>query len=112
MMYGMMIGGWTLGIYFIQMLWENLNFILVTYQVYVFYYTLTTGLISFMICYRMGPPENDRSKDLIKWVLQLSAGVMIFYSSSFREATVAILILLVGWYYCPTVLVRSVKGLW
>lgn len=112
MVYGMMIGGWTLGIYFIQMIVENLNVILVTYQVYVFYYVLITGFISFVICYRIGPPENERSKDLIKWLLQIVANIMVFHSSSYHEASVTIMIIIVSYYYFPISIARAIRGFW
>lgn len=70
-MYGAMIGGWGLSLYFAQLLWENVQVILVTYQAYVFWYIISTGFISFIVCYRFGPPTNDRSKNIIKWGLQV-----------------------------------------
>lgn len=107
MMYGVMLGGWTLGIYFAQMLMDNLRLIFVTYQVYVFWYILTTGFISFVICYRMGPPKNQRSKDLIKWSLQLAALGAVFFSSAYREATTGLCIAMLVFYYFPrSVLLR------
>lgn len=112
MMYGMMVGGWALGVYFLQILVDNLHLILMTYQSYVVWYIFTTGFISFVICYRMGPPVNQRSKDLIKWGLQIAAGIMIFYSSHFREASVAIIILLLSWYYFPSSVVRAISSFW
>lgn len=112
MMYGMMIGGWTLAIYFTQILWENLQMILVTYQAYVFWYIVSTGFISFIICYRLGPPKNERSKNLIKWSLQLAANIMIFYSSHYREASVAFVILLITWYYFPGSIVGWLHRKW
>ncbi|XP_055632164.1 nuclear envelope integral membrane protein [Toxorhynchites rutilus septentrionalis] len=101
MMYGVMIGGWTLGLYFAQMMLDNLRVIFVTYQVYVFWYILTTGFISFVICYRMGPPKNQRSKDLIKWSLQMAALGAIFFSSAYREATTGICIAIICFYFFP-----------
>lgn len=38
LMYGVMASGWTLAIYFAQMIFENIQPILVTYQTYVFWY--------------------------------------------------------------------------
>lgn len=112
MMYGIMVGGWTLGLYFTQMLLDNIQVILVTYQAYVFWYIVTTGFISFVICYRMGPPKNQRSKDLIKWGLQLAANIMIFYSSHFREASVGVMIVVLGWTYFPIRWLSFVRGFW
>lgn len=112
MMYGMMIGGWTLGIYFIQMLFENLHTIFVVYQTYVFWYVIATGFLSFVVCYRWGPPKNQRSKDLIKWGLQIIANSMIFYSSNYRTASVSIMILAISFYYFPLTLIRKLRGYW
>lgn len=111
-MYGILVGGWTVGIYFIQMIIENLHTILFVYQTYVFWYVIATGFISFIICYRLGPPKNQRSKDLIKWSLQFGANIMIFYSSNYREASVAIMILTISIYYFPLSFIRKIRGFW
>lgn len=112
MMYGVLIGGWTVGVYFIQMLFENLNTILFVYQAYVFWYVIVTGFISFVVCYRLGPPKNQRSKDLIKWALQIVANILIFYSSSYREATVGVIIFAIVCYYFPLALIQKFRGFW
>lgn len=71
-MYGSIAGGWAIGMYFFQMLWENARVIMFSHQMYVFWYVCATGLISFLICYRIGPPTNRRSIDIIKWALQVT----------------------------------------
>lgn len=111
-MYGMLFGGWTLGFYCIHMLLENLHSIIVLYKVYVFYYVVFTGFGSFVICYRMGPPKNERSKDLIKWGLQLASIIMIYYSSGYREATTSFCLFAICTYYFPMSIVRTVKCYW
>lgn len=111
-MYGILIGGWTVGLYFIQMIFENLHTILFVYQTYVFWYVIITGFLSFVVCYRMGPPKNQRSKDLIKWSLQLAANIMIFYSSSYHEASVGIMIITIFAYYFPITLIQKCRGFW
>lgn len=112
MMYGAMIGGWTLSFYFGQMIYENIRVILVTHQMYVFWYVFISGLISFVICYRMGPPKNQRSKNLIKWGLQLGAVLLIFYSSHFQEATVGVNILVSLIYHFPRKYINKGKTYW
>ncbi|XP_055912469.1 nuclear envelope integral membrane protein [Eupeodes corollae] len=109
MMYGVMIGGWTIGIYVIQRLWENVQLILVTYQTYVFWYILITGAISFVFCYRLGPPKNKRSKNLIKWGLQLMALILIYFSSQFEEASAALIIITFVTHYFPRSWVRRIR---
>ncbi|XP_055541490.1 nuclear envelope integral membrane protein [Wyeomyia smithii] len=110
MMYGVMLGGWTLGIYFAQLLFDNVRLIFVTYQVYVFWYILITGFISFVICYRLGPPKNQRSKNLIKWSLQLAALAAIFFSSAYREATTGFCIGIAICYYFPRSILLKVRS--
>lgn len=111
-MFGMLFGGWAVGIYFIRIIFENLHTIFVVYQTYVFWYVIVTGFFSFVICYRMGPPQNQRSKDLIKWGLQLAANIMIFYSSSYHEASVCIMIVTICSYYFPVTIIHSIRRLW
>lgn len=112
MMYGAMLGGWGLSFYFGQMVYENIRVILVTHQMYVFWYVFTSGVISFVICYRMGPPKNERSKNLIKWGLQTAAMLLIFYSSHFQEATVGINILIALIYHFPVQYIAKGKTYW
>jgi hypothetical protein len=74
-MYGFVIGGWTVGIYFLQLIWENLRLIIIQYQRHVLSYVVLTGLLSFVVCYRLGPVTDQRSKNLIKWALQVLINV-------------------------------------
>lgn len=106
MMYGVLIGGWTVGFYVIRLLWDNLQMIMMTYRNYVCWYIVITGIISFFLCYRWGPPKNRRSKNIIKWLLQLIALVLIYFSSNFYEAAIAIMIMTFVLCYFPKVLKR------
>ncbi|XP_036347915.1 nuclear envelope integral membrane protein 1a [Rhagoletis pomonella] len=101
MVYGMLIGGWALGVYIIQRLWENLHLIFQMYRVYVLWYIFLTGLLSFFFCYRVGPPKNRRSKNIIKWILQIMALALIYISSQYEEASAAIGVLTIVVNYFP-----------
>lgn len=48
MMYGVAAFGWTLGVYVLQMLWDNIRVILLSYREYVLWYIFISGLISFI----------------------------------------------------------------
>lgn len=69
--YGMLIGGWTVGVYLFQQLWDNLRPIILLHQSYSFWYTVTVSFISFLVCYKIGPPRNQRSKNIVMWTLQV-----------------------------------------
>lgn len=42
-------------------------------------YVLTVGFVSFAVCYKYGPLENERSISLLTWTLQLM-GLCFMYS--------------------------------
>lgn len=42
-------------------------------------YVLTVGFMSFAVCYKYGPLENERSINLLTWTLQLM-GLFFMYS--------------------------------
>ncbi|KAK3928827.1 Nuclear envelope integral membrane protein 1 [Frankliniella fusca] len=107
-----LLGGSAVGIYLWRMIWENLRFILVEYRQFVLSYFGITGLISFVICYRYGPVTDKRSKNLIKWSLQILSLVMVFLSSQFQEATIAIVLLLFALYKFPRSLVSKARSQW
>lgn len=47
-MYGVLGCGWTIMVYVLQLLWENLRTIFSSYKSYVMWYTIVTGIISFI----------------------------------------------------------------
>lgn len=112
MMYGVLAGGWTLTAYFAQILFENVQSILINQQKYIAAYVLATSCISFAICYYKGPPKNIRSQDLIKWGLQLLGLLAIYFSSELREATIGIIIVSMVLYYFPSGISNWVLRMW
>ncbi|XP_032512929.2 nuclear envelope integral membrane protein [Danaus plexippus] len=110
--YGILIGGWTVGVYIFQQMWENIRSIVTTYQAYLFWYTLLVGFISFVVCYRIGPPKNQRSKNLVMWTLQGLGAFTIFFSSQYQEASAAVAVATLIVKYFPQSLIVAVQGYW
>lgn len=110
--YGILIGGWTVGVYLFQQIWENIRTIILTYQTYMFWYTLVISFVSFVVCYRIGPPKNQRSKNLVMWTLQLVGVLMIFFSSEYQEATAAVIIFSLVAKYFPQSLINRISTYW
>lgn len=108
--YASIIGGWTVGLYLFQILWDNIRVIAMNYKNYLIGYFVVTSVISFVVCYRWGPVSNQRSKNLIKWALQTTALALIFWSSHFQEATLAIDIILLVMYNFPWSLLTKLIG--
>ncbi|KAH8242816.1 hypothetical protein KR032_002420, partial [Drosophila birchii] len=109
MMYGVMIGGWTLGFYLLKQVVNNLRVILLTYREYVVWYLIVTGLISFLICYRIGPPRNPRSQNIIMWVLQATGGALVYFSSWHINAATFLIAVVFVFYYFPQSLIDYSK---
>ncbi|XP_052856432.1 nuclear envelope integral membrane protein [Drosophila gunungcola] len=109
MMYGVLIGGWTIGFYVLKQLADNLRLILLTYRDHVVWYLVVTGLISFLICYRIGPPKNPRSQNIIMWVLQAMGGVLVYFCSWHTSALVFLMVVAFVAHYFPRAWVRQAK---
>uniref|UniRef100_A0A1B6F628 DUF4203 domain-containing protein n=1 Tax=Cuerna arida TaxID=1464854 RepID=A0A1B6F628_9HEMI len=92
--YGMVVGGSSLTFFFFKAFSIQVVAILVSNHQYVFAYLSLSAIISFIVCYRIGPMTDPRSRNLVKWFLQLIALTVIFYSSHLREFTVAVDMLL------------------
>lgn len=101
-MYGALVSGWALVAYFAQILYDNIQPLLFVYQKYVAIYILVASLISFGICYYKGPPKNERTKQLIMWLLQLIGLGAIYFSSDFQEAVIGIISVSIVTYYFPS----------
>ncbi|XP_019513229.1 PREDICTED: nuclear envelope integral membrane protein 1 isoform X3 [Hipposideros armiger] len=72
--YIILVGGWSFSLYLIQLIFKNLQEIWRCYWQY-----LLIGFMSFAVCYKYGPLENERSINLLTWTLQLM-GLGFMYS--------------------------------
>ncbi|CAG9857286.1 unnamed protein product [Phyllotreta striolata] len=110
--YGALGLGWTLVIYLGNIIWENIQTIVTEYKLYVLWYILLTGLVSFVFCYRWGPVKNQRTMNLIKWSLQFLGMCSIFNSSSYQEAAMAQIVILLISYNLPQRWKMAPKNYW
>ncbi|KAH8274679.1 hypothetical protein KR018_004626, partial [Drosophila ironensis] len=105
-MYGVLIGGWTVGFFALRQLVGNLRHILHTYRQYVCWYIAVTGLVSFLVCYRIGPPQNRRSQNIVAWVLQLLGAAMMYFSSWYSDVAGFLVVLAFMAFYCPAAVLK------
>ena len=54
------------------------------YYHWVIAYVLGAGVVSFAVIYRLGPPSNPRTLNLIQWAMQL-AGLATVVLSSYHQ---------------------------
>ncbi|KAK0095415.1 hypothetical protein PV326_008442 [Microctonus aethiopoides] len=111
-MYLMVGTGWAMSSWLARIIWDNAQVILLQYRDYVIWYTLITSTISFLICYRIGPVTNTRTKQIIQWFLQGSGLTLVYLSSYFREASLSMCILLIIAYNFPKVIFYKSKNYW
>lgn len=81
------------------------------YYHWVVGYILCAGIISFAVVYRMGPPTNHRTLNLIQWSMQMLSLVTIVMSSYYQAASLLLAILLVCWAAIPASFKAAVKTL-
>lgn len=112
LMYGVLASGWTLAAFFAQLVFENIRPIIISYQKFVALYILTTSVISFGVCYYKGPPKHERSKNLIKWGLQVAGLLAIFFSSEFWEASSVICVVSICLFYSPLGIFSGIRRFW
>ena len=60
------------------------------------YFRLSSGLISFGVCYYYGPVTSDRGLDLIRWMLQLIGLSLLYMSTRSDEVSIALCITVVS----------------
>nr|KAF6453276.1 nuclear envelope integral membrane protein 1 [Molossus molossus] len=77
--YIILVGGWSFSLYLIQLVFKNVQEIWRCYWQYLLSYVLIVGFMSFAVCYKYGPLENERSINLLTWTLQLM-GLCFMYS--------------------------------
>lgn len=111
-MLGSLCGGAAMGVFFLNMVWDNAQLLIVAYHTYVFWYIFITGTISFLVCYYFGPLTNPRSKSVIKWILQILASVSIYFASDLTEVCVAIIIGLIIVFYLARRTWYAAKRCW
>lgn len=111
-MYGILATGWGLVAYIGNFLFENVQTILMTYSHIVIMYILITSFLSFGICYYKGPPKQQKSKNLIKWTLQIAGLVFIFFSSDFKEASIGAILISIFLYYFPSGIFNRIQKIY
>ena len=94
---------YSFSLYLMTKTWYNIKeYLTEQYFHLVVGYVLIAGLISFGVIYRMGPPSDHRTLNLITWSMQLVALVMIFVSSYHQTASTALIIMIVSWAAIPS----------
>jgi len=101
---------YSLSIYLMTRTWFNIKeYLTEQYFHLVVGYVTIAGLVSFALIYRMGPPSDQRTLNLITWGMQLVALVMIYLSSYHQQASIALIILTVSWAAIPARLKSGVN---
>ncbi|XP_055973568.1 nuclear envelope integral membrane protein 1 [Sorex fumeus] len=91
--YVILVGGWSFSLYLIQLVFKNLQEIWRCYWLYLLSYILIVGFMSFAICYKYGPLENERSINLLTWTLQLMGLCFMYCGIQIPHIALAIIII-------------------
>ncbi|KAL7074022.1 hypothetical protein ACQ4LE_006755 [Meloidogyne hapla] len=87
----LLFGGWPLSAYIYYLTWRNFSIIFLEYKFYAILYLGIFTIISLAVCYRMGPPEDERSLNLMQWTLQIIALALIYFFNQVQEVAFALI---------------------
>uniref|UniRef100_A0A8C9LCY0 Nuclear envelope integral membrane protein 1 n=1 Tax=Pavo cristatus TaxID=9049 RepID=A0A8C9LCY0_PAVCR len=93
--YFLLLGGWSFSLYLLQLVFKNLREICKSYWQYLLGYLLLMGFVSFAVCYRYGPLENERSINLLSWALQLLGLALMYLGIQIRPIALALVLIAV-----------------
>ncbi|XP_066470924.1 nuclear envelope integral membrane protein 1 isoform X2 [Tiliqua scincoides] len=91
--YLMLVGGWSFSIYLIQLVFRNLQEICKLYWEYLLGYLVIVGCLSFAVCYKYGPLENERSINLLTWGLQVLGLLLIYSGIQIQQIGIALIVI-------------------
>ncbi|KAM8975495.1 nuclear envelope integral membrane protein 1 [Pelodytes ibericus] len=91
--YVLLVGGWSFSLYVIQLVFRNLQEICNEYWQYLVGYLGLVGFISFAVCYKYGPLENERSINLLNWTLQLVGLLLMFVGIQVRQMAITMIVI-------------------
>uniref|UniRef100_A0A8C5MLH3 Nuclear envelope integral membrane protein 1 n=1 Tax=Leptobrachium leishanense TaxID=445787 RepID=A0A8C5MLH3_9ANUR len=91
--YVLLFGGWSFSVYVIQLVFKNFKGICSEYWQYLLGYLGLVGFVSFAVCYKYGPLENERSINLLNWTLQLVGLLLMFVRIQVRQMAITMIII-------------------
>jgi len=93
---------YSFSIYLMTRTWFNIKEYMTEQYIHLLVgYVLIAGIISFAIVYRMGPPSNPRTINLIQWSMQFVSLVMVVMSSYHQPASLLLSLTLLSWSSIP-----------
>jgi len=97
-------------VYFMIRTWFNLmEYLTEQYIPLLVGYVIVVSIISFATVYRMGPPSNPRTINLIQWAIQLVSLVMVALSSYHQAASLFLSLSIFTWASIPANLKSGVN---
>ncbi|XP_049921861.1 nuclear envelope integral membrane protein 1 [Epinephelus moara] len=90
--YALIVGGWSFSVYAIQLVFRNLGVILREHWNVVLGYVGVVGFITFAVCYRYGPLEDEKSITILSWTLQLFGLLLIYLGIQIQQVAFAIIV--------------------
>ncbi|XP_075560272.1 nuclear envelope integral membrane protein-like [Dermacentor variabilis] len=96
--YALVLFGWSLVVSWLEFLWSNVQDVVDNYRHFVVCYVVGSAAMSFAVCYRVGPPSNPRTLNLIQWSLQLIGLACVYFSSDRSDVMAGVVIVMVSTY--------------
>ncbi|XP_067880987.1 nuclear envelope integral membrane protein 1 isoform X2 [Heterodontus francisci] len=91
-LYLLVAGGWSVSLYLIQVTLRNLQLLLREYLQYVLGYVIISAFVSFAVCYKYGPLEEERNVNLLNWALQLIGLLLMYCGIQVQQVALALIV--------------------
>lgn len=100
-------GAASINFYLLFWMWQNIFNVLKLYQKFVLIYLVLIGAISFAFCYKVGPPKDIKSKNLIQWTIQVLGLVLVYNACQITNISIVLIVFLPTVYFSWKFLVNA-----
>ncbi|XP_054281442.1 nuclear envelope integral membrane protein-like [Macrosteles quadrilineatus] len=114
---GVFLGGGTIFLYIVNMLWNAISLFVLRHSFVVQVYVIVSASSSFLFVYNYLPPDNPRRVNTLKWITQVVAAVLMYNSSHNIGYMFILIVVLTVCYYVPIIqtsfnVARTVTFFW
>ncbi|XP_052092295.1 nuclear envelope integral membrane protein 1-like isoform X2 [Mytilus californianus] len=99
--YLMVLSSCCASMYFWQLFATSFSSTVMSYWKWILGYIAVTGFLSFGACYKYGPITDQKSLNILKWLIQALGVLMIYQGTQIPQISVAIIMVILTIYNLP-----------
>lgn len=99
--YLMVLSSCCASMYFWQLFATSFSSTVMSYWKWILGYIAVTGFLSFGACYKYGPITDQKSLNILQWLIQALGVLMIYQGTQIPQISVAIIMVILTMYNLP-----------